>query len=89
MTQTRWYKPSRKATKFELAAPAQSMLANDAPGGDETLLKDGWTLDKPDGYVEPTAEQTQAEKLEDANAEIRDLKKKLAAETKKGSKNSR
>lgn len=103
MTQTRWYKEAREATKFTSAATAKSMLANDAPGGDEALLKDGWTQDRPVGWVEPKLKQSESEILQEAFAEIEVLKKagdilsaeneelktKLAAALKKGIKKSR
>lgn len=42
--------------KTNAEGEVRSMVANDAPGARKTLEKDGWSLTKPKGYVEPEAE---------------------------------
>lgn len=72
MSKTRWYKAATDSRK------AKSMLANDGDGVDEVLTNDGWSKDKPEGYVEPELERTSGEMLSQAMDEIERLQAKVA-----------
>ena len=78
MSKTRWY----KAAKAGVRAEAKSMLANDGEGVEEALINDGWSKDKPEGYVEADPQRSTDEMLTEAldlietlQAEIVELKK--------------
>ena len=78
LDKVRWFKSKPDGVK--------SMLANDVPGSAEALEKDGWTTDKPKGYVtQPTIEESAATnaELNETNVELLALVEELQNENKR------